>query len=184
MQELGAVRKALAAGELDGVLSRLLCRDLTAGRKRVADLLDGFQKSFGVGDDTPITLCSAPGRTEICGNHTDHQHGRVLAAAVDLDFLACAAPNGTNTIRFQSQGWPMVEVELDGQGPREAERESTAALVRGMAAEAAQRGYPVAGFDVYATSDVLPGSGLSSSAACESENVPPASSNVTATAGG
>ena len=115
MQELGAVRKALAAGELDGALSRLLCRDLTAGRKRVADLLDGFQKSFGVGDDTPITLCSAPGRTEICGNHTDHQHGRVLAAAVDLDFLACAAPNGTNTIRFQSQGWPMVEVELDGQ---------------------------------------------------------------------
>lgn len=167
MQELGAVRKALAAGELDGVLSRLLCRDLTAGRKRVADLLDGFQKTFGVGDDTPITLCSAPGRTEICGNHTDHQHGRVLAGAVDLDFLACAAPNGTNTIRFQSQGWPLVEVDLDTLEPKEEEKESTASLVRGMAAQAAQRGYPVAGFDVYATSEVLPGSGLSSSAACE-----------------
>ena len=167
MQELGAVRKALAAGELDGALSRLLCRDLTAGRKRVADLLDGFQKTFGVGDDTPITLCSAPGRTEICGNHTDHQHGRVLAGAVDLDFLACAAPNGTNTIRFQSQGWPLVEVNLDTLEPKEEEKESTASLVRGMAAQAAQRGYPVAGFDVYATSEVLPGSGLSSSAACE-----------------
>lgn len=167
MQELGAVRKALAAGELDGALRRLLCRDLTAGRKRVADLLDGFQKTFGVGDDTPITLCSAPGRTEICGNHTDHQHGRVLAGAVDLDFLACAAPNGTNTIRFQSQGWPLVEVDLDTLEPKEEEKESTASLVRGMAAQAAQRGYPVTGFDVYATSEVLPGSGLSSSAACE-----------------
>src|SRR5699024_3327784 len=96
MQELGAVRNALNAGELDGPLKGLLCHDLTAGRKRVADLLDGFQKTFGAGENTPVTLCSAPGRTEICGNHTDHQHGRVLAGAVDLDFLACAAPNGTN----------------------------------------------------------------------------------------
>ena len=114
-----------------------------------------------------MTLCSAPGRTEICGNHTDHQHGRVLAGAVDLDFLACAAPNGTNTIRFQSEGWPLVEVNLDTLEPKEEEKESTASLVRGMAAQAAQRGYPVSGFDVYATSEVLPGSGLSSSAACE-----------------
>ena len=167
MQELGAVRCALEAGELDAPLKSLLCRDLAAGRKRVSELLDGFQKTFGVGENTPVTLCSAPGRTEICGNHTDHQHGRVLAGAVDLDFLACAALNGTNTIRFQSQGWPLVEVALDTLEPVEGEKESTAALVRGMAAQAAQRGYPVAGFDVYAVSDVLPGSGLSSSAACE-----------------
>ena len=159
MQELGAVRNALNAGELDGPLKGLLCHDLTAGRKRVADLLDGFQKTFGAGENTPVTLCSAPGRTEICGNHTDHQHGRVLAGAVDLDFLACAAPNGTNTIRFQSEGWPLVEVNLDTLEPKEEEKESTASLV--------QRGYPVSGFDVYATSEVLPGSGLSSSAACE-----------------
>ena len=116
---------------------------------------------------TPERLYSAPGRTEICGNHTDHQHGRVLAAAVNVDFLACAAPNGTNTIRFQSAGWPLVEVSLDTLDPKEEEKESTAALVRGMAAQAARRGYPVAGFDAYALSDVLPGSGLSSSAACE-----------------
>ncbi|MCI7474492.1 MAG: galactokinase [Clostridiales bacterium] len=167
MQELGAVRHALNAGELDGALKGLLCHDLAAGRARVAALLDGFQKTFGAGEDTPVTLCSAPGRTEICGNHTDHQHGRVLAGAVDLDFLACAAPNGTNTIRFQSEGWPLVEVNLDTLEPREEEKESTASLVRGMAAQAARRGYPVAGFDIYAASDVLPGSGLSSSAACE-----------------
>ena len=167
MEKLGAVRSALAAGGLDEALSRLMCGEVTAARQRVAELLDGFQHTFGAGEETEIALCSAPGRTEICGNHTDHQHGRVLAAAVNLDFLACAAPNGTNTIRFQSQGWPMVEVSLDTLEPREEERESTAALVRGMAAQAVEKGYPVAGFDVYAASEVLPGSGLSSSAACE-----------------
>ncbi len=167
MQELGAVRKALEAGGLDAPLSRLMRGDPAARRRRVAGLLDGFRSSFGAGEDTPVTLCSAPGRTEICGNHTDHQRGNVLAAAVDLDMLACAAPNGSNVIRFQSEGWPLVEVALDSLEPREEERESTAALVRGMAAQAAARGYPIAGFDAYAVSDVLPGSGLSSSAACE-----------------
>ena len=167
MEKLGAVRSAVADGALDGALTSLMCGDLDMARRRVAELLDGFQRSFGTGEDTPITLCSAPGRTEICGNHTDHQHGRVLAAAVNLDFLTCASLNGTNTIRFQSQGWPMVEVTLDTLEPREEERESTAALVRGMAAQAVEKGYPVAGFDVFATSEVLPGSGLSSSAACE-----------------
>ena len=167
MHNLGEVRTALAAGELDEALARLMCGDPAPGRQRVTQLLDGFQRTFGAGEDTPVTLCSAPGRTEICGNHTDHQHGRVLAAAVNLDFSACAAPNGTNTIRFQSEGWPLVEVELDTLEPLEGEKESTAALVRGMAAQAIRRGYPVSGFDAYAMSDVLPGSGLSSSAACE-----------------
>ncbi|MGO5096763.1 galactokinase [Agathobaculum sp. LCP25S3_E8] len=167
MQKLGDVRRALDAGELNEALSHLLYDDLAAARQRIANVLDQFQKSFNAGDDTLIALCSAPGRTEIGGNHTDHQHGRVLAGAVDLDFFACASPNGTNTIRFQSEGWPMVEVDLDTLDPKEEEKESTAALVRGMAAQAAQKGYSVAGFDVYATSTVLPGSGLSSSAACE-----------------
>ena len=167
MQKLGDVRRALDAGELNEALSHLLYDDLAAARERIANVLEQFQKSFGAGDDTLVALCSAPGRTEIGGNHTDHQHGRVLAGAVDLDFLACASPNGTNTIRFQSEGWPMVEVNLDTLDPKEEEKESTAALVRGMAAQVAEKGYSVAGFDVYATSSVLPGSGLSSSAACE-----------------
>lgn len=167
MQKLNDVRRALDAGELNDTLSRLLYDDPAAARQRIATVLEQFQQCFGAGDDTLVALCSAPGRTEIGGNHTDHQHGRVLAGAVDLDFLACAGPNGTNTIRFQSEGWPMVEVNLDTLDPKADEKESTAALVRGMAAQAAQRGYTVAGFDVYATSNVLPGSGLSSSAACE-----------------
>ena len=68
MEKLGAVRSAVADGALDGALTGLMCGDLTAARRRVAELLDGFQHSFGAGEDTPVTLCSAPGRTEICAN--------------------------------------------------------------------------------------------------------------------
>ena len=91
MQKLGAVRRALDAGELDIVLSRLKYGG--NGRDKVANVLEGFARSFDVDEERPVVLCSAPGRTEICGNHTDHQRGRVLAGAVDLDFLACASPN-------------------------------------------------------------------------------------------
>ncbi len=168
MTEITALFQALERGELDQTLRTLRCGgEAQTARARVTDLVKGFQTAFDKGEDAQVAILSAPGRTEICGNHTDHQHGRVLAAAVNLDFLACAAPNGTNTIRFQSEGWPMVEVALDGSGPREDEKESTPALVRGMADRIAGMGYPVAGFDAYAVSDVLPGSGLSSSAACE-----------------
>lgn len=167
MQELGGLRRALDSGALDEALSRLKYGPAEAARARVAGVLEGYSRCFGAQEGSPAVLCSAPGRTELCGNHTDHQQGRVLAGAVNLDFLACAGPNGTNRVRFQSEGWPLVEIELDFEGPRAAERESTAALVRGMAELVAQLGYEVGGFDVYAVSDVLPGSGLSSSAACE-----------------
>lgn len=167
LQELGAVRRALDAGELDERLAQLRYGETEKARAKVRNVLEGFERSFGADDKRPVALCSAPGRTEICGNHTDHQHGRVLAGAVDVDFLACCAPNGLDRIRFQSEGWPMVEVELDELIPKTAERESTAALVRGMAGLVKERGYEVGGFDVYAASEVLPGSGLSSSAACE-----------------
>ena len=163
---------SLRSGTHDGVLSRLYALDgsarrLDRARARAIQVVEGFQAAFDPDGRAQTALFSAPGRTEIGGNHTDHQHGRVLAAAVDLDFLACAAPNGTNVIRFQSEGWPLVEVTLDTLDPRADEKESTAALVRGMAAQAARMGYPISGFDAYASSDVLPGSGLSSSAACE-----------------
>ena len=82
-------------------------------------------------EDTMVALCSAPGRTEICGNHTDHQHGRVLAAAVNLDFLACVALNGTSVVHFQSEGWPMTSVDLADLEVKEEEKETTASLIRG-----------------------------------------------------
>ena len=110
---------------------------------------------------------SAPGRTELGGNHTDHQLGRVLAGAVDLDTTAAVAENGERVIRVQSEGYPLCEIALDSLAPRPEERRSTAALVRGIAAGIAARGYAIPGFNAYVTSRVLAGSGLSSSAAFE-----------------
>ena len=124
----------------------------------------GFAASFG---GAPERYFSAPGRTEIGGNHTDHQRGRVLAGAVNLDTVAAVRPNGTNTIRIQSKGYPMSIVELDDLTPVESEINSTPALIRGVAARFIQLGCRVEGFDAYCESTVLPGSGLSSSAAYE-----------------
>ena len=110
---------------------------------------------------------SAPGRTEIGGNHTDHQHGCVLAAAVNLETLADVSLNESDTIWVQSEGYPAFGVDLTDLNIREEEKNTTAALVRGVAAAFAQRGAKLQGFDMVVTSTVLPGSGLSSSAAFE-----------------
>lgn len=110
---------------------------------------------------------SAPGRTEISGNHTDHQCGCVLAAAVNLEAVADVWLNGTNNIWIQSQGYPTIKVELDDLSVREEEKNSTAALIRGVAYGFVQRGAKLQGFDAVVNSTVLPGSGLSSSAAFE-----------------
>ena len=124
----------------------------------------GFAAQFG---GAPERYFSAPGRTEIGGNHTDHQRGRVLAAAVNLDTVAAVRVNGSNLIRIQSKGYPMCEVDIRELTPVEAEINSTPALIRGVAARFAQLGCTVEGFDAYVESTVLPGSGLSSSAAYE-----------------
>ena len=110
---------------------------------------------------------SAPGRTEIGGNHTDHQHGCVIAAAVDMTTTAEVRLNGTNIIRIDSEGYKPVEIGLNDLSVKESEKNTTAALIRGVAAAFAQRGYKLAGFDAKVKSTVLPGSGLSSSAAFE-----------------
>ena len=135
---------------------------ISAERKRALD--DGFQTVFG---QMPQSYFSAPGRTEISGNHTDHQRGRVLAGAVNLDTQAAVRVNGTDKIRIQSKGYPMCQVELSQLEPVESEINSTPALVRGVAARFVQLGCRVQGFDAYVESTVLPGSGLSSSAAYE-----------------
>ena len=130
--------------------------------KQVLDA--GFEAAFG---GAPERYFSAPGRTEIGGNHTDHQRGRVLAAAVDLDTRAAVRLNGTDTIRILSEGYPMSVVSLSDLSPDPAEVNTTPALIRGVAARFVQLGCEVKGFDVYCRSTVLPGSGLSSSAAFE-----------------
>ena len=124
----------------------------------------GFASVFG---GIPDCYFSAPGRTEIGGNHTDHQRGRVLAAAVNLDTRAGVRKNNTKVVRIQSKGYPMCEVDLNILTPQEKEINSTPALVRGVAARFSQLGCQVEGFDAYCESTVLPGSGLSSSAAYE-----------------
>ena len=124
----------------------------------------GFSAAFGC---APERYFSAPGRTEIGGNHTDHQRGRVLAGAVNLDTQAAVRPKGTNTIRVLSKGYPMRIVDLNVLTPLTEEINSTPALIRGVAARFYQLGCKVGGFDAYVESTVLPGSGLSSSAAFE-----------------
>ena len=135
---------------------------LTSHRKEALDA--GFASIFG---GAPERYFSAPGRTEIGGNHTDHQRGRVLAAAVNLDTQAAVRLNGTDVIRIQSQGYPMCEVDLKVLVPQESEINGTASLIRGVAARFVELGCEVKGFDAYCESTVLPGSGLSSSAAYE-----------------
>ena len=124
----------------------------------------GFLSAFG---GVPERYFSAPGRTEIGGNHTDHQRGRVLAGAVNLDMQAAVRPNGTNTIRILSKGYPMSVVDLSMLTPIKEEINSTPALIRGVAARFCELGCVVEGFDAYVESTVLAGSGLSSSAAFE-----------------
>ena len=132
---------------------------------RYTHLLNCFADTFGA--DREISLFSAPGRTEICGNHTDHQHGCVLAAAVDLDTVAAVSLNNTSTIRIMSEGYTMCTIDTDDLSAREDEKNTTAALIRGVASAFAALGCKIEGFDAYVISNVLRGSGLSSSAAFE-----------------
>ena len=124
-----------------------------------------FKETYGY---EPSFYAAAPGRTEIGGNHTDHQHGCVLAAAVNLVTEAAVSPSGRNEIRILSEGYPAITVQLDDLSPDPDKYGTTVSLVRGVAERFVSLGYPIpSGFDAVITSTVLPGSGLSSSAAFE-----------------
>ncbi len=161
----------LKNGGYDPALAALYALDgsdrrLEEARARCVRTAEAFAARYG--SDAPgAALFSGPGRTEIGGNHTDHQHGRVLCGSVDLDMLACAAPNGLDVVRIQSEGYPALEISLSDLAPKQEEKNTSAALVRGVAAKIREMDYPLSGFDACATSTVLSGSGLSSSAAYE-----------------
>lgn len=125
---------------------------------------DAFREYFG---KEPEYLFTAPGRVEISGNHTDHQHGRVMAAAVDLDAKALAAYNGTDEIRLFSEGYGESVVNVNDLEIRQEDKGTFPALVRGVAYRFSKLGAVLKGIDVYVRSTVLNGSGLSSSAAFE-----------------
>lgn len=134
-------------------------------KNRVKEIVNKYCEKFG---DTPdIRLFSAPGRAEIGGNHTDHQNGNVLAAAIDYDSIAAAAPNHTMMINIYSEGHGFSNIDLENLDVIPDEINTTPALIRGMAAALINKKWPIRGFDAYISSNVLGGSGLSSSAAFE-----------------
>lgn len=134
-------------------------------KKRYLEAAEKFNEYFPGHDE--IKIYSAPGRTEIGGNHTDHQHGCVLAAAVNLDIIAVAAFHNEGVIRLKSVGYSQNYVDLSDLSVHNKEKGSSSALIRGIASRFHEMGVRISGFDVYTTSDVLSGSGLSSSAAFE-----------------
>ena len=135
-------------------------------------LIDGFKRHFG---NMQVSLYSAPGRTELGGNHTDHQNGQVFAAAVDLQVSAAVSGGGVpdaanelgSLVEIYSEGFGFIELDVTDLSPREDEVGTTAGLVRGVLAGFVDQGFKVGGFKAYVTSDVPPGLGLSSSAAFE-----------------
>lgn len=159
----------LKRGDFDNALCRLYGEDpnvLSKQRERYARAVEEFEKHF---DGTrELRLYSAPGRTEIGGNHTDHNHGVVMAAAVDLDMVAVVAQNNSTQVNIYSQNFERTDsVDVSCLTPQEEEKGSSPSLIRGIAARIVELGGTVGGFDAYTTSDVLRGSGLSSSAAFE-----------------
>ncbi len=134
--------------------------------KRLLSAVEKFESAFGEGREA--MLLSVPGRSELLGNHTDHNGGKILAAAIDRDIIAVASKNDDGVIRFISEGYPEDVVELSLiKSPENFKRYTSAALIAGVVNRLAELGYTVGGFDVYSTSDVLKGSGISSSAAYE-----------------
>ena len=159
------MRSRITSGGLDRAFDYLYSEKAPLQRERYEAAVGEFEKLFGAGRE--VGLFSAPGRTEVGGNHTDHQQGRVLAAGVNLDVIAVAGKNDDNVIRIQSAGFPMDTIDLSDVSVRESEKNTAASLIRGVAAKFAALGHRIGGFDAYTTSSVLKGSGLSSSAAFE-----------------
>lgn len=160
--------QSLQAGNYNELFSYIYSTD-DAGALKQAKRYEGaiaeFETLYGKGKE--VEFFSAPGRTEVGGNHTDHQHGRVLAGSVNLDVIAVCAKNDERIIRIKSEGYAMDTIDLSDLTVQQQEINKASALIRGIAARFNDLGYQIGGFDAYTTSNVLKGSGLSSSAAFE-----------------
>ena len=158
----------LIAAIKSGALDRYshLYRDTKAEASRYIDAINAFVSLYG--DDRDLSLFSVPGRTEVSGNHTDHNHGKVLAAAIDRDIIAVVARSENGVVRLKSEGYPEDTVEVAASGDPTAFKDgSSQSLIAGTLDGFIRRGYAVTGFDAYTTTKVLKGSGISSSAAFE-----------------
>jgi galactokinase len=170
MESMKTIKSQLSAGVYDSALAKLYCRadgQVADQKARILRVAEGYCTQFQQDECAQVAFYSAPGRTELGGNHTDHQRGKVLTGSVDLDAIACAAPNGTDLVRVYSEGYGLVTVDATSLDRVKEEENTTNALIRGVLARVAQLGYPVGGFDAYITSGVPGGSGLSSSACIE-----------------
>ena len=168
MKSIPVWKQELSDGVHAARLASLYCcapAETASEAARYAAVLDGLEKTFG--SHAAAGLYSAPGRTESGGNHTDHQHGRVLAGSVNIDMIAAAAPNDKNQLCVQSEGYDLCIIDLNDLEARKEEENTTASLLRGECAAFTQRGAKLAGLDVYISSNVPKGSGVSSSAAFE-----------------
>ena len=168
MANSAQLRNEIAAGKWDDKLRALYgdaAQEICRQRARYYAALEQFELYFGPGRQ--VQVYSAPGRAELGGNHTDHQHGRVLAGSVNIDMIAAAAPNTLNQLRVQSEGYDLCVIGLDDLAARKEEENTTLSLLRGECEAFRQRGAKLAGLDVYISSNVPKGSGVSSSAAFE-----------------
>ena len=164
------LKNNLRNGKYDGWLSHVYCKpitDMTYQRDRIIRIAEEFCHTFEKTEETEVAIFSAPGRTELGGNHTDHQRGKVLTGSVDLDALCAAAPNGTEMVNICSEGYGMTSISSRELAKVDGEENTTVSLIRGILSAVVERGYTVSGFDAYITSDVPGGSGLSSSACFE-----------------
>lgn len=158
----------LEDGQLDSKLSDIYGEDtsvILAQRSRYINTVKKYEELFG---EDSVEIFSAPGRTEICGNHTDHQNGMVLAASINLDAIAIVGEKTDSTVEFISEGYDPIRTDICNPEVIEKEMGTTTALIKGVVKGFLNRGYKTGGFKAYVTSDVLGGSGLSSSAALES----------------
>ena len=158
------VKANIKNGAYDNSFS-MLYGDVSAARARYLKACESFEGIFS--EKEGIRLFSAPGRTEVGGNHTDHQHGCVLAGGVNLDVIAVTAPNNDGKVRIKSEGYDMDDIDITELEKNTAEHGRASALIRGVLSRFKELGADISGFNAYTTSNVLKGSGLSSSAAFE-----------------
>lgn len=167
MSKIQNLKNSIMNGDFDGRFKRVYVTDkaVKTQHERYVSLAEDFAALFG--EERDARLFSAPGRTEVGGNHTDHNHGRVLAASINLDAIAIASKNDENIVRVKSRGYNMDVCDITDLEIKENEKGHSPALVRGMCAGFKKFGYEIGGFDACTMSSVLSGSGLSSSAAYE-----------------
>ena len=160
------LKEALKEGKYNQLLKDIYVDEsvLAYQQERYIKALESFEKIYG---EKEVEIYSAPGRSEVGGNHTDHQYGKVLATSINLDAIAIVAPKEEAVIDLRSEGYDRIQVDLDHLDKNDVKEGSSESLIAGVAFKLKEEGYKIGGFEAYVTSDVLNGAGMSSSAAFE-----------------